>query len=144
MGYYNSTEMIHSLLDRVSKNGNMLLNIAPRVDGSIPPEQQAILQDMGEYLRRNGDAVYSTRAWDVYGEGPTKMGGGSFVRPVAGTAQDIRYTASKDDTKLYATVLGWPGDGGAVQLASLGEPRSTCRASPECGCSVRTRATAST
>ena len=120
MGYYNSTQMIHSLLDRVSKNGNMLLNIAPQADGTIPQGQQDILRDIGRYLERNGEAVYSTRAWDVYGEGPTKAGGGSFTAPLSGNAQDIRYTASKDDTKLYATMLGWPGNGAKVSLTSLG------------------------
>ncbi|MFB9252160.1 alpha-L-fucosidase [Sphaerisporangium melleum] len=115
--YYSSAALVHSLIDRVSKNGNMLLNISPRADGSIPQAQKDLLTAIGTYLRRNGEAVYSTRAWTAYGEGPTKMGGGSFVEPRAGTAQDIRYTRSKDNTVLYATVLGWPGS--TLNLASL-------------------------
>ncbi|GAA1514329.1 alpha-L-fucosidase [Sphaerisporangium rubeum] len=115
--YYSSAALVHALIDRVSKNGNMLLNISPRADGSVPQPQKDLLSAIGAYLRRNGESVYATRAWTTYGEGPTKMGGGSFVEPRAGTAQDIRYTRSKDNTVLYATVLGWPGS--TLNLASL-------------------------
>jgi len=109
IGYYTRQQILHSLIDRVSKNGTMLLNIAPMVDGSIPPAQKDILLGIGDYLGRFGESIYSTRAWTAYGEGPTKMGGGSFLEPKAGTAADIRFTRTKDNTILYATVLGRPG-----------------------------------
>jgi alpha-L-fucosidase len=78
-------------------------------DGTIPDAQRTILLGMGDYLRRFGESIYATRAWSVFGEGPTQMGGGSFSGPQAGTNRDIRFTRSKDNTVLYATVLGWPG-----------------------------------
>jgi alpha-L-fucosidase len=109
IAYYSVQQMLHSFLDRVSKNGNVLLNIAPMADGTIPQAQKDILLGMGDYLRRFGESVYATRAWTAYGEGPTKMGGGSFTSPTAGTPQDIRFTRAKADDVLYATVLGWPG-----------------------------------
>jgi len=65
---------------------------------------------MGDWLGRFGEAIYATRNWTVYGEGPTTMGGGSFSGPKAGTPQDVRFTRSKDNTVLYATALGWPGN----------------------------------
>lgn len=108
IGYYSSTQMIHALIDRVSKNGNMLLNISPTLEGTIPAEQRAVLADIGTYLRRVGESIYATRAWDAYGEGPTKMGGGSFVAPKVGTAKDVRFTRDKASRVLYATVLAWP------------------------------------
>ncbi|MCX5336278.1 alpha-L-fucosidase [Streptomyces sp. NBC_00140] len=109
IGYYSVQQMLHSFLDRVSKNGNVLLNIAPMADGTIPQAQKDILLGIGDHLRRFGESVYATRAWTAYGEGPTKMGGGSFTSPTAGTPQDIRFTRTKADDVLYATVLGWPG-----------------------------------
>ncbi|KKK06570.1 alpha-L-fucosidase [Micromonospora sp. HK10] len=109
IGYYSLNQMLHSLIDRVSKNGNMLLNIAPMADGTIPGGQRSILLGIGDYLKRFGESIYATRAWSAFGEGPTQMGGGSFSTPRAGTAQDIRFTRSKDNRVLYATVLGWPG-----------------------------------
>ncbi|GAA3434235.1 alpha-L-fucosidase [Kutzneria kofuensis] len=109
IGYYSVKAMLHALLDRVSKNGTMMLNIAPMADGTIPDQQRTILLGIGDHLKRFGESVYSTRAWAAYGEGPTKMGGGSFTTPVEGTNTDIRFTRSKDNTVLYATVLGWPG-----------------------------------
>ena len=109
IGYYSLNAMLHSLIDRVSKNGNMVLNIAPMADGTIPTGQRNVLLGIGDYLRRSGESIYATRAWSAYGEGPTQMGGGSFTTPRAGTAQDIRFTRSKDNRVLYATVLGWPG-----------------------------------
>ncbi|MFI0448892.1 alpha-L-fucosidase [Actinomadura sp. 6N118] len=109
IGYYSINAMLHSLIDRVSKNGNMVLNIAPMADGTIPSGQRDILLGIGDHLRRFGESIYATRAWATHGEGPTQMGGGSFTTPREGTNKDIRFTRSNDNTVLYATVLGWPG-----------------------------------
>lgn len=127
IGYYSSTQMIHALIDRVSKNGNMLLNISPTLEGTIPDQQRAVLADIGTYLGRLGESIYSTRAWDAYGEGPTKMGGGSFVAPKVGTAKDIRFTRDKAARVLYATVLAWPGDGATLNVTTLSSKRIDLR-----------------
>ncbi|NJQ03618.1 alpha-L-fucosidase [Streptomyces zingiberis] len=121
IGYYSTAQMLHSLIDRVSKNGNMLLNIAPMADGTIPQGQRTVLLAIGDHLKRFGEAVYATRAWAVHGEGPTKMGGGSFVAPVAGTNRDIRFTRNKAGTVLFATILGWPG--GSTTISTLASGR---------------------
>ncbi|MGD0835397.1 MAG: alpha-L-fucosidase [Polyangia bacterium] len=119
MSYYSPQAVLDAFIDRVSKGGNLLLNISPMWDGTIPEEQQTILSTMGSFLKQNGTAIYDTRAWTVYGEGPTKMGGGSFTNPTAGTSSDVRYTKSKDGSTLYAIWMGWPGDGKQVTMASV-------------------------
>lgn len=121
IGYYSMKAMLHALIDRVSKNGTMLLNIAPMADGTIPSGQRTILLGIGDYLGRFGESIYATRAWSAYGEGPTQMGGGSFTTPREGTNRDIRFTRSKDNTVLYATVLGWPGS--TLDVTMLGSSR---------------------
>ncbi|MEU1513239.1 alpha-L-fucosidase [Streptomyces sp. NPDC005811] len=121
IGYYSKQQMLHALIDRVSKNGNMLLNIAPMADGTIPQGQRDVLLALGDYLRRHGESIYDTRAWTAYGEGPTKMGGGSFTTPRAGTSSDVRFTRDKANTTLYATVLGWPG--GSLTVRTLDSDR---------------------
>ncbi|MYS21055.1 alpha-L-fucosidase [Streptomyces sp. DvalAA-14] len=117
IGYYTTQALLHALIDRVSKGGSMLLNIAPMADGTIPSGQQSILLGMGDWLGRFGEAVYSTRSWTSFGEGPTQMGGGTFSGPLAGTAQDIRFTRSQDNKVLYATALGWQG--GTMTIKTL-------------------------
>ncbi|MEV6942201.1 alpha-L-fucosidase [Streptomyces sp. NPDC051172] len=117
IGYYSTQALLHSLVDRVSKGGTMLLNIAPMADGTIPSGQQSILLGMGDWLGRFGEAVYGTRSWTSYGEGPTKMGGGSFSGPVAGKPQDVRFTRSQDNKVLYVTALGWQG--GTMTVTTL-------------------------
>ncbi|MEU9919005.1 alpha-L-fucosidase [Streptomyces sp. NPDC051001] len=121
IGYYSTKQLLHAFLDRISKNGNLLLNIAPMADGTIPQGQSNILLGMGDHLKRFGEAVYGTRAWTAYGEGPTRMGGGTFTQPTAGTAEDIRFTRNKANNVLFATVLGWPGS--LLRIRTLGSGR---------------------
>jgi alpha-L-fucosidase len=111
--------IIHQLVDIVSKNGNLLLNIGPRSDGTIPDEVQQVLRDVGAWLAVNGDAIYGTRPWKIYGEGPTKVASGSFhdTDTATYTSEDFRFTRRGDD--LYAIELGWPLGGEAV-IHSLG------------------------
>jgi alpha-L-fucosidase len=117
ISYYTTQELLHSFIDRISKGGNMLLNIAPMADGTIPSQQQSILLGIGDWLGRFGEAIYATRAWSAYGEGPTQMGGGTFTGDKAGTPQDVRFTRSQDNTVLYATTLGWQG--GTTTITTL-------------------------
>lgn len=125
IGYYSKKQILQGLIDRVSKNGNLLLNISPKADGTIPQEQKDVLLAMGAWLKKYGEAIYSTRAWEKYGEGPTKMGAGHgvFIAPSEGTAEDIRYTRSKDNTTLYAILLGWDAVQKEVVLHSLTSKR---------------------
>lgn len=125
LGYYSAKQILHAFLDRISKNGNMLLNISPKADGTIPQEQKDILLAIGTWLKKYGEAIYATRAWETYGEGPTKMGSGHGVMgaPRAGTAQDVRYTRSKDSTTLYAILLGWEKNQAEIILKSLSSDR---------------------
>ncbi|MGB9465803.1 MAG: alpha-L-fucosidase [Candidatus Acidiferrum sp.] len=111
--------IVHQLVDIVSKNGNLLLNIGPRSDGTIPEEVQAVLRGVGLWLKTNGEAIYGTRPWKIYGEGPTKVAAGSFhdTDTASYTAEDFRFT-TKGNT-LYAIELGWPSNGEAV-IHSLG------------------------
>jgi alpha-L-fucosidase len=106
--------IVHQLIDIVSKNGNLLVNIGPRSDGTIPQEVQDVLREVGSWLKLNGDAIYGTRPWKVYGEGPTKIVEGAFhdtdAQPF--TERDFRFTTKGD--VLYACELSWPSTGQAV------------------------------
>jgi len=106
--------VIHQLIDIVSKNRNLLMNIGPRSDGTIPDEVQQVLLDVGGWLNVNGQAIYGTRPWRIYGEGPTKVAAGSFhdVDTTRYTPQDFRFTTKGD--VLYAIGLGWPTNGVAI------------------------------
>ncbi len=109
--YKTSNYLLDELIDIVSKNGCLLLNIGPRADGTIPEEAQAILVDMGAWLKINGEAIYDTRPWKIYGEGPTKVSQGhhSEKHNKEAVAEDIRFTTKGD--MLYATALAWPNNG---------------------------------
>jgi alpha-L-fucosidase len=98
--------VIHMLIDVVSKNGNLLVNIVQRPDGTLDPEVEQMLGEMADWTAVNGEAIYGTRPWTTYGEGPIRSEGGAFKEDAAFTAEDVRFT-TKGDT-LYALVLGWP------------------------------------
>ncbi|MEO8777432.1 MAG: alpha-L-fucosidase, partial [Rhodanobacter sp.] len=106
--------LIHMLADVVSKNGNLMLNIGPRADGTIPDSERDILLAIGRWLKANGEAIYGSHPWRTFGEGPTEVAGGSFqdTKTKPYTAQDFRFTTKPG--VLYATELGWPADGNAV------------------------------
>jgi alpha-L-fucosidase len=117
--HYKSTKrLVDELVDIVSKNGNFLLDICPTAAGEIPEPIQARLRELGAWLRLYGEAIYGTRPWTVYGEGPTRVKQGHFgeAETPDSTAEDIRFTTKGD--VLYATVLGWPADG-RVTIRSL-------------------------
>ena len=103
--------IVQDLMDIISKNGVLLLNVGPKPDGSISSQDKAVLLSIGEWLAINGEAVYGTRIWRKAAEGPTKTQDGQFTdgSDTVYTHQDIRFTTSGDC--LYATVLKWPEDG---------------------------------
>ncbi|MCS7219959.1 MAG: alpha-L-fucosidase [Anaerolineae bacterium] len=114
--------IIHDLADIVSKNGCLLLNIGPRPDGTIPEPEEQRLQEIGRWLAINGEAIYGTRPWKVFGEGPTQVVAGSFsdTKRSPFTSEDIRFTMKGD--VLYAIALAWPENGQMI-IRSLGERR---------------------
>ncbi|WP_162055361.1 alpha-L-fucosidase [Pontibacter pamirensis] len=117
-----TADIIHVLADIVSKNGVMVLNISPKADGEIPQDQQQVLLQIGDWLNEHGEAIYATRLWVVYGEGPTKLEkAGHFLPVVKYTPQDVRYT-TKGNT-IYAIVLGWPGGNQQVLLESFAKDK---------------------
>ena len=120
--YKTSSDIVGDLVDIVSKNGALLLNIGPKADGTIPEPEKAILRDIGKWLEKNGEAIYGTRAWTIFGEGPTQIVEGAFTdtNRASFTAADIRFTTK--DGVLYATLLKCPEDG-SVRILSLGAKR---------------------
>ena len=122
--YKKSSDVIRMLIDIVSKNGNLMLNVPLRGDGTPDSDELAILNEIGTWMDVNSQAIFATRPWKVYGEGPSLTAiheKGSFdgLKDVAPfTAEDVRYTVSKDGRTLYALVLGVPGK--ELRLTSLG------------------------
>ena len=106
--------VVHQLVDIVSKNGNLLLNLGPRSDGTIPEQVQQVLLNVGAWLNVNGEAIYGTRPWRVYGEGPTKAAAGSFHDTDVQnfTHEDFRFTTKGN--VLYVIGFSWPSNQEAV------------------------------
>ena len=116
--YKTVPEVVHTLIDIVSKNGNLLLNIPIHPDGSIDAREEAFLDGIGKWMKVNGEGIYGTRPWLKFGEGPTEYTGGHFKEDKQDyTPQDIRFTC-KGDRVLYAYFLAWPDDG-RITIASL-------------------------
>lgn len=111
--YLTRPQIIHLLIDVVSRGGNLLLNVGPTADGRIPTVMEDRLMALGSWLDVNGEAIYQTRRWLVDGEGPTPRESSiatakSAKEAVNYTNKDIRYTLSKDGATVYAIVMGQP------------------------------------
>jgi len=127
--YRSPDQVVDMLMDIISKNGVLLLNVGPKADGTIPPVAQNAIREVGKWLKINGEAVYATRPWDIFGEGPTVPNEKMHGDQVQYTAKDIRFTRSKDNKTLFATFLGYPGENalipilhsGAIDLSSIKE-----------------------
>ena len=103
--------LICDLVDIVSKNGTLLLNVGPKPDGTISEQDTAVLTEIGDWMAVNSEAIYGTKVWRKYGEGPTKVEEGQFTdgKEKVFTPEDIRFTVKGES--LYCTVLSWPEDG---------------------------------
>lgn len=109
--FKNPVDIVCDLVDIVSKNGCMLLNVGPKADGTITEEERAILLSIGEWLKCNGEGIYSTTYWQKYGEGPTQAIAGPFqdTNRQPYTTKDIRFTYKGGF--LYAFIMKYPEDG---------------------------------
>ena len=123
-GYKSARTVVHTLVDIVSKNGNLLLNIPVRGDGTIDSEERAVVEGIGAWMQTNNEAIYGTRPWKVFGEGPAiesaapiNAQGFNEGKGKPFGAEDIRFT-TKGKT-LYAVMLGWPA-GNETTIKSLG------------------------
>jgi len=124
-------DVLHVLIDVVSKNGTMLLNVSPKANGIIPENQQTVLLKMGDWLNKYGEAIYATRPWYTFGEGPTKEPVGHFKNhrefaKVKYTNQDIRYTTKGDS--IYAIVLGKLQPSKLITLTAFAKDKLTKQA----------------
>lgn len=116
-GYKSADLVVHFLCDIVSKNGNLLLSVPVRRDGTIDEKEVAVVEAIAGWMGRFSEAIYGTRPWKVAGEGPTQVGGGAFGESKLNSfsAADIRFTTKGD--ALYAITLGRPAD--TVTIAAL-------------------------
>ncbi|MCL2052111.1 MAG: alpha-L-fucosidase [Lachnospiraceae bacterium] len=109
--FKDPAELIRDLIDIVSKNGRMLLNVGPRADGSITDEDRDILAKIGAWLKINGEGINGTSFFEVFGEGSTNIGGGSMTdgKPLEYTENDIRFT--QRGGFVYAFLMKYPPNG---------------------------------
>lgn len=123
--YKTAKAVVHTLIDVVSKNGNLMLNIPVRGDGNIDDLEREIVKEIGEWMKLNSKSIYGTRPWKIFGEGPQQESAGALTaqgfnegkgKPF--TSEDIRFV--QKDKILYATVMAWPENGTAI-IKNLGQ-----------------------
>lgn len=120
--YKTPQQVIEMLVDIVSKNGNLLLNVPQRPDGSIDDECSFLLDRLAEWFRVNGEGIYATRPWKIAAEGPSKVTIDGFrEESVAWTEADFRFTAK--GKQVFAFQMKWPEEEGRALIRSLALPK---------------------
>ncbi len=111
--YKSAKTVIHTLIDVVSKNGNLMLSVPVRGNGSIDEDERKIVAEIGQWMGMNSESIYGTRPWKIFGEGPAlekvaalNAQGFNEGKGKPFVAEDIRFVTKGD--VLYATSLGWP------------------------------------
>ena len=113
--YKTVDTVVKMLINIVSKNGNLMLNIPVRGDGSLDEDEIKFLKGMAAWMKVNGEGIFATRPWKTFGEGASGVSSGMFNEGKQQfDANDIRFTQSKDSKTLYAFILGWPKDGKVI------------------------------
>ncbi len=121
--YKDAALVIRNMIDVWSKNGVVLLNVSPRADGIISHEQRDILKQIGAWLKIHGEAVYGTRPHTIFGYGTANAADGSHggqSSQVTYSAEDIRFTVSKNKKAMYVFFLGMPEPGKRIQMRAIG------------------------
>jgi len=133
--YYPPSKIISELVDVVSKNGTMMLNVTQLPDGSLDSTAIVLLKDIGKWMKINGQAIYASRPWKIYGEDKETKAVTTELKDFKGsysdkilkyTSDDVRFTQSKDGKYLFAMVMSWPANG-KVLIKSLSTPAGTVK-----------------
>lgn len=125
-GYLHPRDVIHWLVDTVSKNGTFVLNVPGRPDGTIDTKEIAVLDKITKWMSVNSSAIFDTRPWKIFGEGPTKVSAGAFNGTSVANlgAKDVRFTRTKDNRVIYAILLGLPDQETTIQALGLSSKNS--------------------
>jgi len=125
-GYLHPRDVIHWLVDTVSKNGVFVLNIPGKPDGTIDSKEIAVLDKITAWMSVNSEAIYETRPWKIFGEGPNKVAAGAFHGDSVASlgAKDVRFTRSKGNRVVYAILLGLPSQEMTIEALGLSSKTS--------------------
>jgi alpha-L-fucosidase len=123
--YKTPLQVVQMLIDIVSKNGNLMLSVPVRGDGTIDEDEIACVEGIGKWMEPNGEGIYATRPWKVYGEGPSTVAGNQTRGQFGGsrdvrnyTAEDFRFTSKGNN--VYAFMMAWP-EGGKTTIKSIAQ-----------------------